>query len=240
MATASALAGRAPELESRFQQAGAEVEQAIGRQRATLDTLATQMTTLQVDVAQAHQLFVDLDQTMAGDLAQAKQNAATLEAAVKDVETTKHMVDTLVSETRDQLTVAQWQAQQELDQMLSTLAEKADLAVLRSEDVMQRAAAEGERRIDAEVEATSEAILELRDSELEALTKRARSIRTELQQTRSGLLISWQRMDQVVADRQGSVLTALDRHAAHLEERVQAFLNALDVMVASKTTPTGG
>jgi len=44
-------------------------------------------------------------------------------------------------------------------------------------------------------------------------------------------VVSWQRMDQNMAERQSRVLAGLDAYASAIEARVEEFLNALDVMV---------
>jgi peptidoglycan hydrolase-like protein with peptidoglycan-binding domain len=119
-----------------------------------------------------------------------------------------------------------------VDGQVSDLAEQADLAVLRGGDVVRRAEGEVARRVDAASEAALETVTQERMVKLAALTQQVSKTQQELEQTRAGLLESWQRMDQSVAERQSEVLTSLDAYAGTIGVRVEELLEALDLMVA--------
>ena len=116
-------------------------------------------------------------------------------------------------------------------------AARADLAVLRSEDVLQRSEREAARKLAAAAEEAL-GVLQAKNAEsLKGLEEEARAMRAELEETRAQLLASWQQMDRMLASRQHEMLSGLDRHAASMEERVKEFLAALDVKTPA---PVGG
>ena len=122
--------------------------------------------------------------------------------------------------------------QEQLDALLSGLADKADLAALRSEELVKQGEVEATRRLET---ATAQAIDELskaREAQLAELTKWVSATEQGLGQTRARVIAGWQGMDAAVARRQSEVLSQLDQYAATLEVRVQELLKVLDVIAA--------
>jgi hypothetical protein len=132
----------------------------------------------------------------------------------------------------DKVEAAHAAMQAKIDQMLADLSEQADLAVLRAGDVGRRAEGEVVRRVDVAGAAALDAVAQERAAKLAALAEQVAASQRELEQTRAGLLESWQRLDQNVAQRQSEVLTSLDGYAGTIGVRVEELLQALDVMVA--------
>jgi hypothetical protein len=122
--------------------------------------------------------------------------------------------------------------QEQIDALLSGLAEKTDLAALHSEELVKQGEAEAARRLET---ATAQAIGDLNkahEAQLAELTKRAAATEDGLGQTRARLIAGWRGMDEAVAKRQSEVLSQLDEYAATLEVRVQELLEVLDVIAA--------
>jgi chromosome segregation ATPase len=166
------------------------------------------------------------------DLALAKQRGDALELALEDVRARDAEATALVAQVDAKVATTQDILQERIDEILSDLAERADLAVLRSEDVMKRAEGEAARRLGAATEQAIAGLGEAHEAQLAELRKWAAATQIELAQTRAGLIAGWRGMDEAVAERQSEVLADLDQYAATLEGRVQEFLEALDVIVA--------
>jgi DNA repair exonuclease SbcCD ATPase subunit len=239
VAEVGAVADLAPELAAWTERERAGLETEVGDQRAALALLATEISTFEDGMTRSRALMGGFDQEVAESLARAKQDSAALEAAAEDARAIERSIDGLQDAAAARLANREQEVQQEMDQLLTALADKADLAVQHSEDVMQRATTEAQRRIEAEAETSAAALAEQRAAWLTELTELAAAARTEVEQTRSSLVLSWQRMDQTVGERQARVLADLDRHAGDLEDRVRAFVEALDVMVAQTGSSEG-
>jgi hypothetical protein len=109
----------------------------------------------------------------------------------------------------------------------------------RSRELLQqlnRAQSESHREVEAAGRKALDDLAQARETQLGLLAARISATQRELEQTRAGLAVSWQRMDQTMAERQSRVLARLDSYASTIEARVKEFLNALDVIVAR----TGG
>jgi len=141
-------------------------------------------------------------------------------------------VTQLIADANAKIEAAHGEMQGRIDQILTQVAEKADLAVLRSQDVIHRAEAEVTRKLEAESRQALADLGAAREARLGELARGVSATQLELEQTRAGLLASWQGMDQAVAARQNQVLTGLDGYAQTIQARVQDLLKALDVKVA--------
>jgi hypothetical protein len=145
---------------------------------------------------------------------------------------TEQQVAELVAGVEADVAAAQLRMREKIERLLSGLAETADRSVLRGHDVIGRAQSEINRKVEVASRNALDDLAKAREMQLALLADRVSATQRELEQTRSGLVVSWQRMDQTMANRQSRVLAALDTYASTIETRVEEFLNALDVMVA--------
>jgi hypothetical protein len=122
--------------------------------------------------------------------------------------------------------------QEQLDALLSGLAEKADLAALRSEELVKQGEAEAARRLETATAQAIDHLTKAHEAQLAELTKWVAATKEGLGQTRARLIAGWQGMDEGVAKRQSEVLSQLDEYAATLEVRVHELLKVLDVIAA--------
>ncbi len=209
-----------------------EIERGLHGRREAFEALTVQVQALAQEVARSQALLTGFNRSLDQGLAQAKADGDALKGAVEEMRTSGLQAASLLDGVKAQAAAAQQDMQAQLDRMLSQLAEQADLAVLRGQDVIGRAEGEVARRIDAESESTLAALAAARGTQLAGLAEQVAATQAELEQTRAGLLASWQRMDQSVAERQQAVLAGLETYAGTIEARVEELLQALDVMVA--------
>ena len=200
--------------------------------KAELDAIKGQARDLQGEVVRSRARLEGLNQSLDQGLRQAKQDSAALEDAIKDLHATGQQVTQLMAAADAKVEAAHQEMQTKIDQMLSNAAEKADLAVLRSQDVIHRAEGEVTQKLQTDSQQALDELAKAREAQLAELAKRVSATQVELEQTRAGLVAGWQGMDQAVAARQGEVLTGLDGYAQTIQARVQDLLKALDVKVA--------
>ncbi len=214
----------------------ADQKDALGQdlqsRKAELDAIEGSARDLEGKVAQSRARLEGLNQSLDQGLQQAKQDSAALEDAIKDLRATGQQVTQLMADADAKVQAAHQEMQTKIDQMLSNAAEKADLAVLRSQDVIRRAEGEVTQKLQTQSQQALDDVAKAREAQLAELAKRVSATQVELEQTRAGLVASWQSMDQAVAERQGQVLTGLDGYAQTIQARVQDLLKALDVKVA--------
>jgi hypothetical protein len=175
---------------------------------------------------------VSFNDRLEQDLSQAKQLGDALTQALDRVRATELRATALVTQVDARIEATQSELQERIDDALSDLAEAADLALLRGEDVVKRAESEAARRLEAASEQAIAALTDAQRERLAELSRWATTTRTELSETRAGLIAGWRGMDEAVAERQSRVLADLDQYAATLEGRVQELLDALDLIVA--------
>ena len=209
--------------------------QELQGRRAELDAIRGQARDLQGEMAQSRARLEDLNQSLDQSLHQARQDSAALEDAIKGLHATGQQVTQLMADADAKVQAAHQEMQTKIDQMLSNAAEKADLAVLRSQDVIHRAEGEVTQKLQANSQQALDDLAKAREGQLAELAKRVAAAQAELEQTRAGLVASWQGMDHAVAERQGQVLTGLDGYAQTIQARVQDLLKALDVKVAGSS-----
>ncbi len=212
------------------------LEQELETRRAALRTISSEMTGLKGEVDQSRGRLVELNQSLDQGLQQAKLDGEALNKAVHDLRATGQQMDELMAGAQAKVEATHQEMAKKIDQMLSELAEKADLAASRGQDAIERARAEISRKAEAESRQTLEVLVRARDERLARLTKLSADTQAEIERTGAGLVAGWQRMDQTVAARQGVVLSQLDGYASTIEAQVRQLLDALNVSLAR----TGG
>jgi chromosome segregation ATPase len=227
----AALKGVAPELASLVEGERATIQQQLEGHRAALGELGDQIGALRAEVEASSAELVGLGDMLRTSLEQAQADETQLRETLEEMRQASEEAARLMERGEAQIAAMTGMMQERIDAMLSEMAEKADFALLRGDDVLKRAEARMINRIEAAGEEAADGLTQLREEEIAALSRQIAQTRTELERTRSGLVASWERMDQLVADRQGQLLGDLDRYAAAMEERVNEFIAALNVMV---------
>ncbi|MGH6904876.1 MAG: hypothetical protein ACREIR_19295, partial [Geminicoccaceae bacterium] len=200
----------------------------LDTQRQSMDEVGFEIASLKGTLNESRGELLTFQETIQGDLARAKQRGGELEQALDRARATEvqatELVARIAESTQDGL-------QRQVDAILSDLAATADLAILRSEDAMKGAQAEGIRRLETAVEQAIAGLTKAREQRLAELDQWTAATQSGLAQTEAGLAAGWRGMNQAVAERLSSVLAELDRYAATLEGRVQELLDALDTIV---------
>ena len=227
-----ALKATTPELTAWLARQRDELERVVQSGRQSLTGITSRVQDLAAEVDQSHALLTDLNQSLLAGLQQAGQDGEALRTAVDEMRATGLEVAKLMDGAELKVQAAHDAMQAKIEQMLSELAEQADLAVLRGADVISRAEGEIARRVESTSAAALDAVAEERATQLAALAEQVSATQVELEKSRAGLLASWERMDQSVAERQNEVLTSLDAYAGTIGVRVEELLQALDVIVA--------
>ncbi len=231
-AAVEAVKAGTPELVAWLAQQKGSLGQDLNQRKAELDALTTEVRDLEGTLDQSRARLQGFNQTLDQDLQQAKQDGAALQSAVKDLRATGQQVTQLMAGADAEVEATHREMQKKIDQILSEVAEKADLAVLRSQDVIRRAEGEVTRQLETESQQALDDLGKARAAQLAELAQRVSATQVELEATRAGLVASWQGLDQAVAERQSRVLAGLDGYAQTIQARVQDLLKALDVKVA--------
>jgi chromosome segregation ATPase len=231
-AAIDAVEAGTPALVARLEHDRGGLGQDLDERQAKLAALTTEVANLEGAVEQSRARLEGYNQALDRDLQQAKQDGAALESAIQDLHATGQQVAELMAGTEAKIQASHQEMQKKIDQILSQTAEKADLAVLRSQDVIRRAEGEVTRKLQGESQRVTDDLSKAREARLADLARKASATQVELEQSRAGLLASWQTMDQAVALRQSEVLTGLDGYAQAIQARVEDLLKALDVKVA--------
>jgi len=233
--TAAAIDGvkaAKPELVAWLEQQKGTLGQELDQRKAKLDALTIEVKDLEGAIERSHTRLEGFDQTLDRDLEKAKQDGAALERALQDLHATGQQATQLMAGAEAKLEASHQELQKRIDQILSQAAAKADLAVLRSQDVIRRAEGEVTRKLQGQSQQALDDLARTREEQIAELAKRVSAAQAELEDTRAGLLAGWQTMDQAVARRQSEVLTGLDGYARTIEARLQDLVKALDVKVA--------
>jgi hypothetical protein len=230
-AEVDSLRAASAELTAWLAQQQDELERIVQGRRESLSDITGRVQGLAVDADLSQTLLTDLKRALVESLHQAGQDGETLRNAVEEMRATGLEVAKLMDGAEAKVQAAQATMQRKIDEMLSNVAEQADLAVLRGNDVIGRAEGEIARRVEATSTAALDAIGEEREAQLAALAQQVSATQAELERTRASLLASWRRMDQSVIERQTAVLTSLDAYAGTIGVRVEELLQALDVIV---------
>jgi hypothetical protein len=230
-AEVDSLRAASAELTAWLAQQQDELERIVQGRRESLSDITGRVQGLAVDADLSQTLLTDLKRALVESLHQAGQDGETLRNAVEEMRATGLEVAKLMDGAEAKVQAAQATMQRKIDEMLSNVAEQADLAVLRGNDVIGRAEGEIARRVEATSTAALDAIVEEREAQLAALAQQVSATQAELERTRASLLASWRRMDQSVIERQTAVLTSLDAYAGTIGVRVEELLQALDVIV---------
>lgn len=231
----AALKGMAPELQAVVAKEQDGLERQIADHRAALAGLGQQITALEEEIEASGAELAGFRETLQAGLEQARADGEGLRRSVAEIEDMREQVAQTAAAAEGDVASMKASMQQRIDAILSEMAEQADLAVMRGDDVLQRAEAQARREVESAGEQAVEALSRLREEEIAALARQVSATRTELEETRSGLISGWQRMDRRVADRHDELMSGLDTYAAAMEERVTEFLDAVNVMVAQST-----
>jgi chromosome segregation ATPase len=227
-----ALKAAAPEFTARLGRQQEELDEVVQSRRQSLIGITSRVDDLAAEIDQSRALLTDLNQSLLAGLQQAGEDGEALTSAVDEMRATGLEVAKLMDGAELKVQAAHDAMQAKIDRMLSKIAEQADLAVLRGADVISRAEGEVARRVESASAAALDAVAEERATQLAALAEQVSATQVELEKTRAGLMASWERMDQSVAERQSEVLTSLDAYAGTIGVRVEELLQALDVIVA--------
>jgi DNA repair exonuclease SbcCD ATPase subunit len=226
------IKAQAPEIALWLEGQRQGLAQNLENQRQTMEELDFEIATLRGVLNESRGGLVSFNDRLEQDLSQAKQQGDALTQALDRVRATELRATALVTQVDARIEATQSELQERIDDALSDLAEAADLALLRGEDVVKRAESEAARRLEAASEQAVAALTDAQRERLAELSRWATTTRTELSETRAGLIAGWRGMDEAVAERQSRVLADLDQYAATLEGRVQELLDALDLIVA--------
>ena len=222
---------QAPELALWLEGQRQALAQDLELQRQTMGELGAEIASLEGALDHSRSQLAVLDGALEQDPARARQPGDSLASAGDQAGAAERQPSE--GATRNaRFGTKQDGMQEQIDAVLAQLAEKANLAALRSEDALKRAEGAAARRLEIVTEQAIDALSEARGAQLAELSRWASATRAELEQTRAGLIADWRGMDEAVAERQLKVLAELDQYAAILEVRVQEFLKALDVIVA--------
>lgn len=233
---AEMVRARAPEMLQWLASAQEALEGELNDRRARLGEADAAISTLETHTRAARERLQAASAGLDGDLHDIAERRAKLEAELTALGAGRQQVDSLLNDAAAGIATAQQELADQIAAVLAQLAEKADLAVLRGEDVMRRAEAATLRRFEAAGEQMLETLGEARDRQLAALADRIAAARREVETTQADLFDRWERLDQSVAERQGEVLASLDGYARTIETHIEDLLKALDVTVAK----TGG
>jgi hypothetical protein len=231
-AAIEAVKAGAPELAASLQQQKSRLGQDLDQHKAELDALTSKIKDVESLVDRSRARLEGSSRSLDQGLTQAKRDGAALQSAVQDLHATGLQAAQLVADAQAKVEARQQELQKKVDQILAQAAEKADLAVSRSQDVARRAEVDVTRKLQGESQQAADGLSKAREAQLAELSKRVGAIQAELDQSRAGLLASWQTMDQAVANRQRQVLTDLDGYAQIIQARIQDLIKALDVKVA--------
>lgn len=206
--------------------AGAEEERAalelqMLSQQKELEALDRQIVALKGAVESAMERTRGFNQTMEETIADAEARADDLEVMTRAFDANRAEMKEVLDRTRRETRGLHADAASRLDTMLSKTAERADLAVLRSEDVLRRAETQALRRIEASGDDAIDALANARVERLADLSDEVQATRVEIEQTRAGLIASWQRMDALVAERHDELLAELDEYEQAMERRLR-------------------
>jgi chromosome segregation ATPase len=225
------IEAQAPELALWLEGQRQGLAQTLDAQRQSMDEVGFEIASLKGALNESRGELLTFQETIQGDLTRAKQQEGELEQALDQVRASELQATEVVAQITARAESTQSELQGQIDAILSDLAETADLAILRSEDAMKAAQAEGTRRLEAAAEQAIASLTEAREQRLAELGQWAAAAQSGLAQTEAGLVAGWRGMSQAVAERHSSVLAELDRYAATLEGRVKELLDALDVIV---------
>jgi chromosome segregation ATPase len=227
-----ALKAREPELTAWLAAQKYELEQALQNGRGAVGEIDAKVGEFESEVGHSRERLQELNVAIDQGLQQAKLEDEALKTAIEGLRETEQHVAELVAGVEADVAAAQLRMREKIERLLSGLAETADLSVLRGHDVIGRAQSEINRKVEVASRKALDDLAKARETQLALLADRVSATERELEQTRAGLLVSWQRMHQTMADRKSRVLAALDTYASTIEARVEEFLNALDVLVA--------
>jgi chromosome segregation ATPase len=202
------------------------------RQRA-LAGLDEQIAALEGAIASSRERVEQLEQGLQDTLVTAEARAERLQTVATQADDAGAKMAALLEQGERDAARLQADVSSDLDAILSETAEKADRAVLRSEDVLRRGENQALRQIGTGGQEAVQAIEAARQNQLARLSDEVEATRVEIEQTRAGLIASWQRMDALVAERYDEFLTDLDDHTATLDAQLRALEDAAAVQRVS-------
>ena len=223
------LQAQAPELALLLEGQRQALAQDLESRRQAISRIDAEMSALQDALDGSRSQLAAFDDTLAQDLARAKQQSAELGRSLDQVRAAEQQAAEWLAQADG---TTQAVVQERIEALLAELTDQSGLAIQRSQEVVQRAEAEAARRLESATEQVIAGLSKAQEAQLAELRTWAADVQAELERTRAELLAGWQGMDEAVAERQSQALAELDQYAATLEVRVQEFLTALDVIVA--------
>ena len=163
----------APELITWMDQQKGRFGRDLNERKAKLDALTTEVRDLESAVEQSRARLKGFNDSLDQDLERAKRDGAALESAVEDLHGTGQQVAQLLAGADAKVEATDQAMQKKIDQILSQVAEKADLAVLRSQDVIRRAEGEVTRKLQGESQQALDDLSKARTAQIAELAKRA-------------------------------------------------------------------
>jgi uncharacterized phage infection (PIP) family protein YhgE len=227
------IQAQAPEVALWLEGQRQALAQDLEGRRQTMSELGAEIATLQRALDNSRGQLATLQGSLEQDLALTGRQGVGLERAGDRMGAAEQQQPALVTQVDAGFgTESQDEMQKQIDTILAQLAEEAGLSAPRGDDGLKRAEAEAARRLEMATEQAIDDLSKAHGAQLAELSRWASATRSELEQTRAGLIAGWRGMDEAVAQRQLKVLAELDQYAATLEFRVQEFLKALDVIAA--------
>lgn len=226
------LQSTVPELLKWVDTERAGFERAFEAKRELMAAVDERITGLESTLEASDERLRAFDATVEQQLRQVEDERGRLEQAVGDLNASSELIATLVEGAEAELELARAKTQNQIEGMLTEVADEADLAVMRGADVLDPANAQAVRRIESAGDQATQTLKGLRAEEIAQLTHQIAATRAEVEQTSTELVASRQRMDEFVAERHNQLLADLERYARSMEARVQELLEALNVSVA--------
>lgn len=215
-----ALKGVGLQLVAGAEERRASLDAMMRAQQQALQALDERISALDAAVDGAMERTRGLNRAMAERVVDAEGRAAELEGMLEAFEATRSEMARQLDQTRRDTSRLRADVAARLDDILDRTAERADLTVLRSEDVLRRAETQALGNLETSTDEALDVIAEARAKRLADLAQEIQATRIELEQTRAGLIASWQRMDALVAERQDELLSELDDYRASLEQEL--------------------
>ena len=204
-------------------------ERAFEAKRELAAAVDERITGLESTLEASDERLRAFDATVEQQLRQVEDERGRLEQALGDLNASSELIATLVESAEAELELARAKTPNQVEGMLTEVADEADRAVVRGADVLDWANAQAVRRIESAGDRATQTLNGLRAEEIAQLTQQSAAARPEVEQTSTDLVASRQRMDEFLAERHNQLLADLERYALSMETRVQRLLEAFSV-----------
>ena len=229
----AALQSIAPELATMAEEERSRLEEVVAQERARLGNLAEQIGALQERFEESGSRLEEVHGRVDTSLALAEADRDRLQAAIREIEGADEALAEIKGSAEAEIGRLRQEMQQQMNQLLAEMAKKAELAMLRGDDVLARTLRDAEQRVDVAADDAVGTLGAARERELATLTQNVAAGRLELDRTRQAIVEGWQRMDELAARRQAELLRELEGYGDAMAARVEALLDELGVELAS-------